>query len=1339
MERYQGALADSSMTGVAAQAAALDANTTELMDELRATVTALRAVAAELDGDPDYSAAVLTPSERTALLAIYERVNEGGFSPAELEQLQRLGYSTAEIAAIRTHFDIDATRLPTGETVQQVLRALAATLEADIPAWDLLARSAAVVAGRSAASGGGNRPPVATDDSLSAPPDTAASLDVLANDSDPDGDLLTLTSSTQGANGSVNCGSSGNCTYTPNAGFTGMDTFTYMVSDGKGGTAVGTVRVTVALSPLLVDFTPPSSIIPEGGSGSFTPHVSGAVFPVTVRWEVDSPGGTVSTQSGSSATLITAARSLVLPQDGEIPVTLTVSDAAGRSQAATRSVQVSNVAPSVSVSACSLVQGLALHALAGTEFTPCILFTFDPGSDDQPVSILQCNVNWGDGTPTSTGGCPSSAPTHVYAASGTFRLTVTATDTDGASTSRFVDVVVVKQQTFVNVIITGRDGTGTRVVARAWQRLHTDLGWVPLPSAPLTIGFGTQTRTLMTDAEGTVATSFDGTASAVSARFAETPTRGGASDDDDVPGSGLPPGDVVFLIDESGSMGPIQQGIRQNVSLIGTRLRAAIDAQFGLVGFGALQPTTHGDPHAQRPLSDDLSQLDAGLGELRTAGVFEPGYDAVAFAVDDLMGFRPGAGVCAVLIGDAAALSNNVSHSQALAALEARHATLFAVVDPTIAQGYVDLAVATGGSAFDIRTFAADPQPLLMAILDKCAQAVVGDTDDPPIAVADTATTTQGSGPATIDVLANDTDTDGGPKRVESVTQPSNGTVVIGTNGVNVAYQPKSGYCNGGSPTDDFTYTLNGGSSAIVSVTVTCSGSPPVAADDRYDATEDTPLTVPSPGVLGNDHDPGGDAITVAPGSPFGGPAHGSVTLAADGSFTYRPAPDFCGQDSFTYRAKDDSGTADNLSGIAQVSIAVACALKEPVLSVTPVSVSTQYSDPLDASSSAPGAQPIVISATDADTPGAQLTFSIRSAPGCVTAADLPGAFTLDVGAGTGAGTSAEPGRRNATISGNANVAPGVYTRCLQVSDGALSDSETLTLTVDQENARATYTGDMLAFTPSGGGNASVLLRATIQDSNVLGSSDPVYDGNAGDVRNARVTFLVDGTPHCTDVPVTLIAADTRTGTASCSASLTEDAHLVQVHVTRFYDGGLVEPAVVEVAQPGGSFVTGGGYTVVSDSGGSYKADGGSRFNFGFNVKHNNLKSPKGHVNIVFRRTVGGVVRAFQVKANSMDSLGVRLRTPSGATCSGPPSPACFGVVEFRSKATLTDVTDSAAPVSLGGNLTLEMSFIDKGEPGRNDTIGITLWRGNSLLLSSNWNGAKTVEQLVGGGNLVVH
>ena len=77
-------------------------------------------------------------------------------------------------------------------------------------------------------------------------------------------------------------------------------------------------------------------------------------------------------------------------------------------------------------------------------------------------------------------------------------------------------------------------------------------------------------------------------------------------------------------------------------------------------------------------------------------------------------------------------------------------------------------------------------------------------------------------------MLANDTDIDGGPKTIISVTQPAHGTVVITNGGDDLTYKPNDNYCNDGSPLDTFTYTLNGGSVGTVSVTVTCVDDAPV-------------------------------------------------------------------------------------------------------------------------------------------------------------------------------------------------------------------------------------------------------------------------------------------------------------------------------------------------------------------------------------------------------------------------------------------------------------------------------------------------------------------------------
>lgn len=91
-----------------------------------------------------------------------------------------------------------------------------------------------------------NDPPVANADSVTIKEDApVVTVNVLANDMDPDGGRLTVVDATQGANGSVTINTDGTLGYTPNRNFSGTDTFNYTVSDGQGGTATATVSVVV--------------------------------------------------------------------------------------------------------------------------------------------------------------------------------------------------------------------------------------------------------------------------------------------------------------------------------------------------------------------------------------------------------------------------------------------------------------------------------------------------------------------------------------------------------------------------------------------------------------------------------------------------------------------------------------------------------------------------------------------------------------------------------------------------------------------------------------------------------------------------------------------------------------------------------------------------------------------------------------------------------------------------------------------------------------------------------------------------------------------------------------
>ena len=108
----------------------------------------------------------------------------------------------------------------------------------------------------------------------------------------------------------------------------------------------------------------------------------------------------------------------------------------------------------------------------------------------------------------------------------------------------------------------------------------------------------------------------------------------------------------------------------------------------------------------------------------------------------------------------------------------------------------------------------------------------------------------------------------------------------------------------------------------------------PAADDDAYTTPEDTPLTVIAPGVLANDTDAEDDPLTAA---KLTDPAHGTVTLQADGSFVYTPAAEYSGTDSFTYKANDGHGD----SAPATVTFTVSPTNDPPTNTVLPTVTGT--------------------------------------------------------------------------------------------------------------------------------------------------------------------------------------------------------------------------------------------------------------------------------------------------------------------------------------------------------------------------------------------------------------
>jgi len=218
---------------------------------------------------------------------------------------------------------------------------------------------------------------------------------------------------------------------------------------------------------------------------------------------------------------------------------------------------------------------------------------------------------------------------------------------------------------------------------------------------------------------------------------------------------------------------------------------------------------------------------------------------------------------------------------------------------------------------------------------------------------------------AAVGVLANDTDIDGDALAANLVSGPAHGSLTLNADG-SFEYMPAADF-NG---TDSFVYRATDGALESADTTVTINVAPvndaSIAASDDYSATEDVPLVIDAAGgVLANETDIDGDALTA---TLVSGPAHGSLTLNADGSFEYTPAANFNGADSFVYRATD--GELESADSTVTINVA-------PV-NDTPLATNDRYNGTVNQPLEIPAAGVI---ANDSDPDGDALVPQVFSEP----------------------------------------------------------------------------------------------------------------------------------------------------------------------------------------------------------------------------------------------------------------------------------------------------------------------------------------------------------------------
>ena len=388
-------------------------------------------------------------------------------------------------------------------------------------------------------------------------------------------------------------------------------------------------------------------------------------------------------------------------------------------------------------------------------------------------------------------------------------------------------------------------------------------------------------------------------------------------------------------------------------------------------------------------------------------------------------------------------------------------------------------------------------------------------TNTAPVADADSYGTNEDT-PLSISapgVLVNDTDVDANPLTAILVAGPSYGILALNADG-SFTYTPNGNY-NG---SDSFTYKANDGSvdsaPATVTITITPVNDAPVAVADSYITNEDTPLSISASGVLGNDSDVDSAVFSAVKVTD---PTNGSLTLNANGSFTYTPNPNFYGADSFTYKAND--GSVD--SAPATVTITITAVNDAPVANAQSVPTDEDI--------------PVGITLTASDVDSGSLTYAIVTPPGhgilsgtapiltYTPASNYHGSDSFSFKANDGSVDSA-PATVTITIT-PVNDAPTITvstaTQTVQYSDNI----PTITITatdIDSTSLTATQTGLPVDLTLSDAdclldGTGGVSCTWTIQGTANVPEDDDDYlvtitvdDGVVGGSATAEITIIVE-------------------------------------------------------------------------------------------------------------------------------------------------------------------------------------------------------------------------------------
>ncbi|TFJ88994.1 beta strand repeat-containing protein, partial [Lonepinella koalarum] len=715
-----------------------------------------------------------------------------------------------------------------------------------------------------------NTDPVANDDTASTAYGTPLhNINVLANDSDADGDNLSVSavSLTNPSQGTVSVNPDGTINFTPAEGVTGDVLINYTVSDGKGGTDTATLTVTVGAAPIPTPPTP-NNTDPVANDDTASTAYGTPLHNINVLAnDSDADGDSLSV---SAVTLANPNQGTVSvnpdgtinfkPADGvtgDVVINYTVSDGKGGTDTATLTVSV-GAAPIPTPPAPNNTDPVANDDTASTEY----------GTALNNINVLSNDTD-ADGDNLSV-----SAVTLANPSQGTVSV-----NPDG--TINFKPADGVTGDVVINYTVSdGKGGTDTAT-------LMVTVGAAPIPTPPTpnntdpvanddtaNTAYGTALNNINVLSNDSDA---DGDNLSVSAVSLTNPSQGTVSVNPDgtinfTPAEGVT-GDVLINYTVSDGKG-------------GT------DTATLTVSVGAAPIPTPPTPNNTDPVANDDTANTAYGTALNNINVLSNDTDADG---DNLS-------VSAVSLTNPSQGTVSVNPDGTINFKPADGVTGDVVINYTVSDGKGGTDTATLTVSVGAAPIPTPPAP--------------NNTD--PVANDDTANTAYGTALNNINVLSNDTDADGDSLSVSAVslTNPSQGTVSVNPDGT-INFTPADGVT--GDVVINYTVSDGKGGTDTATLTVTVGAAPiptppapnntdPVANDDTANTAYGTALN--NINVLSNDTDADGDSLSVSAVS-LTNPSQGTVSVNPDGTINFTPADGVTGDVVINYTVSDGKGGTD--------------------------------------------------------------------------------------------------------------------------------------------------------------------------------------------------------------------------------------------------------------------------------------------------------------------------------------------------------------------------------------------------------------------------------------------